>query len=102
MDYAVQPLFPGGCFWSANLPIFDSRPGSLRDALLAQQRAWVTILATEFRRAVAAGEIADIDPETAAFQVGAELNGVNPALRLGDDDSVTMAWQVVDSLLDAA
>ena len=22
--YAEEPLFPGGCFWAANLPVFDS------------------------------------------------------------------------------
>jgi AcrR family transcriptional regulator len=102
IDYAVQPLFPGGCFWGANLPIFDSRPGPVRDALLRQQRAWVTTLATQFRRAIAAGEIADLDPERAAFQVSAVLHAVNLALRLGDDDSVTMARRVVDGLLDPA
>jgi AcrR family transcriptional regulator len=102
IDYAVQPLFPGGCFWGANLPIFDSRPGPVRDALRQQQRDWATVLATQFRRAVAAGEIAEIDPETAAFQISAVLNAVNLALRLGDDDSVTMARRVVDGLLDAA
>jgi AcrR family transcriptional regulator len=99
IDYAVRPLFPGGCFWGANLPIFDSRPGPVRDELLRQQRAWVTTLATQFRRAVAAGEIADLDPEAAAFQVSAVLHAVNLALRLGDDDSVTMARRVVDGLL---
>lgn len=102
VDYAVQPLFPGGCFWGANLPIFDSRPGPVRDALLRQRREWVTTLATQFRRAVAAGEIADLDPEAAAFQVSAVLYAVNLALRLGDDDSVTMARRVVDGLLAPA
>ena len=102
IDYAAQPLFPGGCFWGANLPIFDSRPGPVRDALLRQQRAWVTTLATQFRRAGAAGEIADLDPEAAAFQVSAVLHAVNLALRLGDDDSVTMARRVVDGLLAPA
>lgn len=102
IDYAVQPLFPGGCFWGANLPIFDSRPGPVRDALLRQQRAWVMTLATQFRRAVAAGEIADLDPEAAAFQVSAVLHAVNLALRLGDDDSVTMARRVFDGLLAPA
>jgi AcrR family transcriptional regulator len=102
IDYAVQPLFPGGCFWGANLPIFDSRPGPVRDALLRQQRAWVTTLATQFRRAVAAGEIADVDPEAAAFQVSAVLHAVNLALRLSDDDSVTMARHVIDGLLQPA
>lgn len=100
IDYAVRPLFPGGCFWGANLPIFDSRPGPVREALLRQQRAWVTILVTQFQRAVAAGEITGIDPEAAAFQVSAVLNAVNLALRLGDDDSVAMARRVIDRLLD--
>ncbi|WP_280498842.1 TetR/AcrR family transcriptional regulator, partial [Nocardia cyriacigeorgica] len=55
IDYAAQPLFAGGCFWGANLPIFDSRPGPVRDALSAQQRAWHTTLATQFELAVTAG-----------------------------------------------
>ncbi|WP_249358616.1 TetR/AcrR family transcriptional regulator [Nocardia cyriacigeorgica] len=99
IDYAAQPLFAGGCFWGANLPIFDSRPGPVRDALLAQQRAWRTTLAAQFERAVAAGEVGNLDPEVAAFQVTAVLNAVNLALRLGEDDSVSMARQVIDRLL---
>ncbi|MBF6438530.1 TetR/AcrR family transcriptional regulator [Nocardia cyriacigeorgica] len=99
IDYAAQPLFAGGCFWGANLPIFDSRPGPVRDALSAQQRAWHTTLATQFELAVTAGEIADLDPAVAAFQVSAVLNAVNLALRLGEEDSVSMARQVIDGLL---
>ncbi|MEV4021122.1 TetR/AcrR family transcriptional regulator [Nonomuraea angiospora] len=102
IDYAVQPLFPGGCFWSANLPEFDSRPGPVRDVLHQQQRAWHTTLATQFRRAVARGEIADTDPESAAFQVSALLNAVNLAVRLGDDDRVVMARHVIEGLLAPA
>ncbi|MBF6456427.1 TetR/AcrR family transcriptional regulator [Nocardia cyriacigeorgica] len=99
IDYAAQPLFAGGCFWGANLPIFDSRPGPVRDALSAQQRAWHTTLATQFELAVTAGEVADLDPAVAAFQVSAVLNAVNLALRLGEEDSVSMARQVIDGLL---
>ncbi|WP_431902285.1 TetR/AcrR family transcriptional regulator [Nonomuraea sp. bgisy101] len=99
IDYAVQPLFSGGCFWGANLPEFDSRPGPVRDVLRRQQRAWHTTLATQFRRAVARGEIAEIDPESAAFQVSALLSAVNLAVRLGDDDRVAMARHVIDGLL---
>ncbi|MBU3064887.1 TetR/AcrR family transcriptional regulator [Nocardia sp. NEAU-G5] len=101
IDYAARPLFPGGCFWGANLPIFDSRPGPVRDALRQQQRDWVAILATQFRLAAAAREIAPLNPEEAAFQVAAVLNAVNLALRLGDDDSVSMARHVVNGLLGA-
>src|SRR6266568_4333458 len=58
IEYAAAPLFPGGCFWGATLPEFDSRPGRVRDALRRQQVAWVQALAAEFRRAVETGEIA--------------------------------------------
>ncbi|MCC3317475.1 TetR/AcrR family transcriptional regulator [Nocardia africana] len=102
IDYVQRPMFPGGCFLGANLPIFDSRPGPVRDALREQQRAWVALLTAQFRRAVAAGEIADVDPEVAGFEVAAVLNAVNVALRLGDDAAVGMARQVVDRLLGKA
>lgn len=99
IDYAVQPLFPGGCFWGANLPEFDSRPGPVRDVLHQHQQAWHATLATQFQRAVARGEIADTDPESAAFQVSALLNAVNLAVRLGDDDRIAMARHVIGDLL---
>lgn len=99
IDYAAEPLFPGGCFWSATLPEFDSRPGPVRDALLRQQAAWVRGLAAEFRCAADVGEIAVTDPEFAAFQMSAVLTAANIALRLGDDGGVTMARRVLDGLL---
>ncbi|WP_431964561.1 TetR/AcrR family transcriptional regulator [Nocardia sp. bgisy134] len=102
IDYAVKPLFPGGCFWGANLPEFDSHPGPVLDLLQQQQHAWHTTLATQFRKAVAGSEIAAIDPESAAFHVIALLNAVNLAVRLGDDDRVAMARHVIDGLLAPA
>lgn len=102
LDYAVRPLFPGGCFWGANLPEFDSHPGPVRDILQQQQHAWHATLATQFRYAVARGEIAEIDSESAAFHVSALLNAVNLAVRLGDDDRIAMARHVIDGLLAPA
>ncbi|GAB2563926.1 TetR/AcrR family transcriptional regulator [Nocardia heshunensis] len=102
MDYVVAPLFPGGCFWGANLPIFDSRTGPIRDELRRQRREWVEILATQFRAALAAGEIAPIDPDLAAFQVNALLTTVNQELRLDDENSVAMARRIIDGLLTPA
>ncbi|GAA1933768.1 TetR/AcrR family transcriptional regulator [Kitasatospora viridis] len=100
--YAEQPLFAGGCFWAANLPEFDSRPGPVRDVLAGQQRAWRELIAAELRQAVAAREIAALDPELAAFQLDAVLNATNTALRLGDDTAVAMVHRVVDGLLAPA
>ncbi|MBH0775005.1 TetR/AcrR family transcriptional regulator [Nocardia bovistercoris] len=102
LDYAEQPLFPGGCFWGANIPIFDSHPGPVRDALRQQRRVWIATLAKQFRNAVTAGELTDTDPETAAFQISALLYAVNLSLRLGDDDSVTLTRRIIDDLLDTA
>ena len=75
--YAEEPLFSGGCFWAANLPVFDSRPGPVRDTLARQQRAWRGLLAAELRHAADAGEIAAFDADLAAFQIVAIVSGPN-------------------------
>jgi AcrR family transcriptional regulator len=90
--YAETPLFAGGCFWAANLPDFDSRPGAVRDALVRHHRAWLALLAGELQ------EIPGLDAELAAFQLDAVLTAANTALRLGDDEVVTRIRRVVGGL----
>ncbi|WP_433461345.1 TetR/AcrR family transcriptional regulator [Spirillospora sp. CA-128828] len=97
--YAETPLFAGGCFWAANLPEFDSRPGPVRDALFRQHREWLEALAGEVRHAVAAGEVAELDADLAAFQIDAVLMSANTALRAGDATAVAKARAVVDGLV---
>lgn len=99
IDYAAEPLFPGGCFWAANLPVFDSRPGPVRDVLAAQQREWRGLIAAELRRAVEQREVAALDADLAAFQIDAVLGATNTALRLGDDAAVATARRAVDRIL---
>lgn len=89
--YAEEPLFPGGCFWTANLPVFDSRPGPVRDALARQERAWRGRLAAEVRHAVDTGQLGELDADLAAFQIAAVLTATNVALRLGDEHAVPRA-----------
>ena len=96
--YVEMPLFPGGCFWAANLPEFDSRPGPVRDALQRQRQDWVSLLAEETRSA----EIPDQDADLAAFQIDAVLTAANTSLRLGDSAAVDKARRVVDGLLASA
>lgn len=100
LEYAAAPLFPGGCFWAATLPEFDSRPGQVRDILLNQQRGWRTLLAAQLRHAVEAGEIADLDADLAAFQIDAVLTAANTALRLGDNEVVDLVRRVVEGFLE--
>ncbi len=97
--YAQAPLFEGGCFWAANLPDFDSRPGPVRDTLTRDQRDWRGLIARELRHAVDSGEIADLDPELAAFQLDAVLIAANTAFRLGDTQAADKVRRVLDGLL---
>lgn len=45
---------PGGCLFVAATAELDDRPGPVRDRLVALQRAWIDVLATSFRKGVAA------------------------------------------------
>jgi AcrR family transcriptional regulator len=97
--YAEEPLFPGGCFWAANLPVFDSKPGPMRDVLARQQRAWRGLIAGELRHAADTGEIAAVDVDLVAFQIDAVLTATNTALRLGDDTAVDTASRAINEFL---
>jgi len=97
--YAEEPLFAGGCFWAANLPDFDSRPGPVRDALFRQHQDWLTLIAGELRLAADTGQIADLDTGLAAFQIAAVLIAANTALRLGDQTAMMKVHRVIDGLL---
>jgi len=97
--YAEAPLFPGGCFWAANLADFDSRPGRVRDALIHHQQKWRGLIAAELRHAADAGEIADLDADLTAFQIDAVLLAANTALRLGDTQAVDNVRRVVQGFL---
>jgi AcrR family transcriptional regulator len=99
IDYAAEPLFPGGCFWAANLPVFDSRPGPVRDVLAAQQREWRGLIAGELR---GAGGTVGADADLAAFQIDAVLTATNTALQLGDTGAVDTARRAVDRILGQA
>jgi AcrR family transcriptional regulator len=97
--YAETPLFPGGCFWAANLADFDSRPGPVRDTLRRQQQQWRGLLAAQLRRAADVGEIADLDADLAAFQIDAVLIAANNALRFGDKDAMDKVRRVTEGFL---
>ncbi|WP_017596625.1 TetR/AcrR family transcriptional regulator [Nocardiopsis potens] len=102
ISYAEAPLFPGGCFWAANLPEFDSRPGPVRDALLDHRREWLALLTRELRRAAEDGAAAFRDADLAAFQIDAVLTAANTALRLGDATAPDKARRTVEDLLAPA
>lgn len=77
--------FPGGCFLTQAAADFDARPGPVRDEVRAINRRWKRALAGEVEAALERGEVADIDPAQAAFEVNAIAQGVNQAIQLEDD-----------------
>lgn len=99
LDYAREPLFPGGCFWGATLAEFDSRPGPVHDVLFGHQRVWRALLAAQLRAAMDAGELAETGAEVTAFQIDAVLTVTNIALRAGDDTAEQTARQAIETIL---
>jgi AcrR family transcriptional regulator len=97
--YAEEPLFEGGCFWSPNLPAFDSQPGPLRDALFASQNAWIAALAEELHQAIERGELDRLDVDATAFELGAVLLATNVALRAGDGSAIPRMRRIIERLL---
>ncbi len=100
--YAETPLFPGGCFWAANLADFDSRPGPVQEVLARHQQGWRELIASELQHAVDAREIADLDTDLAAFQIDAVLIAANAAMRLGDRYAAEKVRRVLEGFLAPA
>lgn len=86
-DLTSTPL-PGGCFWAATVPEFDSHPGPVRDAIASIQGEWDALLRGEVKAAVAAGELdAGTDVAQVVFELRAVGLGLNQQLLLHDDEA---------------
>jgi AcrR family transcriptional regulator len=103
LSYLTRDVFPGGCFITAASCEFDDRPGRVRDAVAAQQRRWLAVLAAEVRAAVRAGELPrGTDADDLAFTLNAIAMGVNQARHLlGDADAAGRGWRAMRALLGA-
>ena len=86
LDYAREPVFPGGCFFFAVAAEFDARPGPVRDAIAAARHAWLATYQEAVRDAIEAGELGpDTDAEQLAFEIDALAMAANGTAILGDD-----------------
>ena len=64
---------PGGCVFVAAASELDDRPGAVREHLVDQQRQWLDVLVTSFRKGVEAGQF---KPTADAEQFTQDLYGV--------------------------
>lgn len=97
--HIVEPTFPGGCFRTAAVAEFDSKPGPVRDAVAADLEDWQGFLAEEIRKTQELGEAAPGDPATLAFEVDAVVSAANTASQLGATARVATARAIVERLL---
>ncbi len=85
IDYSRGRIFAGGCFFSAASAEFDSKPGPVRDAVMAALDTWESYLAASL--AHAAPELPDMtDPAQVAFEVTSVLAAANTRSLLHDSD----------------
>jgi AcrR family transcriptional regulator len=88
LSYVDTRVLPGGCFMSATLAEFDSRPGAVRTALARARRGWLAVLEHEATIAQAAGDIPSSPPANMlAFEIDALLAAANVSRNLTDDTS---------------
>jgi AcrR family transcriptional regulator len=78
LSYVERGVFPGGCFFEAAIAEFDSRPGPVRDAVVASKNYWAASLARAIRGAQSAGEIdPTVEPEQLAWELNSLLGAAN-------------------------
>ena len=89
LSYIERRVFPGGCFFAVAAADVATRHGPLRDAVAAQQRDWIELLAGLARRAVDAGELdRGVDPAQLAFELNAVLVSASTTFILQGDATV--------------
>jgi AcrR family transcriptional regulator len=93
---------PGGCPMIGGAIEFDDKPGVVRDALAAGQRAWIDTLTRAVRQAIEQGQLApDTDPEQISFEVfGIALVVHHHRRLLGYQKARSRALAAFDALIE--
>jgi AcrR family transcriptional regulator len=104
LSHVDREVFPGGCFFASAAAEMDTRPGRVRDRVVAFQSAWNELVQGAFRSARERGEIGpSADPAQLAFEVNALLALANGLYLLsGDRGAFDMARRGIADRLDRA
>jgi AcrR family transcriptional regulator len=97
LRYSRERVFPGGCFF-VSVGAYDARPGRLRDALVARQRTWVTLLERTAEDARLLGQLTG-DSVQLAFELEALFVAANARSLLGDDRAYVLAESAIKARL---
>lgn len=89
LSFYERGELPGGCFLTAAMVEFDSRPGAVREAVSRAMDAWLGLLAREIEVAVEAGELPRATiPADAAFHLYALASAASSVHQLTGDRRV--------------
>jgi AcrR family transcriptional regulator len=78
LSHVGRNVFPGGCFFASALAELDTRPGRVRDRVIAVQRRWTSLIEEALVEARARGEIVPgADPAQLTFEINAMLGEAN-------------------------
>jgi AcrR family transcriptional regulator len=102
IDWTESADLPGGCPMIGGATEFDDKPGPVRDALAAGQRAWIETLNRAIRQAIEQGQLA---PGTDAEQISFEMFGLALVVHhhrrlLGSERARARALQALDALIE--
>lgn len=104
LSHVDRKVFPGGCFFASAAAELDTRPGRVRDRVVAVQRAWMELIEQALTEARARGELAaSADPAQLTFEINAMLAEGNGLFVLHDDPRyIAMARRGVADRLERA
>lgn len=102
IDWTESADLPGGCPMIGGASEFDDKPGPVREALAAGQRAWIDTLNRAIRQAIEQEQLAPgTDPEQISFEMfGMALVVHHHRRLLGYDKARTRALGALETLLE--
>jgi AcrR family transcriptional regulator len=100
-SYVQRRVFPGGCFFAATSLEMGTRPGPVKDRLVAIQSDFTQLLRSFAAAAIERGELPPgEDPDRLAFELHAILLGADTKFVLYDDPAILdLGRAVVDQRL---
>lgn len=103
LDHLRVRVFPGGCFFAGATLEMGTRPGAVRDQIVAFQRELSGLIAQLVVAAQAEGHLQGEDPRLLAFEVNAQYLAASAAFVLTDDPAtLDVARAVLHRRLGAA
>jgi AcrR family transcriptional regulator len=83
LSHVERGVFPGGCFFASVAAELDTRPGPVRDRIVAFQSGWAELIASELRAGQRQHELdADTNVEQLTFELNAILAHANTVFLL--------------------